>query len=408
MNRKLAGFILSGILAVIPARGQDPAPAPVAKTKAVEKTTTKTKTTTNTYTKDKKTGAVVASTHTTSTDEEDDREAEAQEREAERKEREQERRDQIREREQERIERIEETYDSGMEALDEGRWEKALRRFDDVAQAGGPKADAALYWKAYSLNKLGRRDEASSTIADLRKNYPKSRWVNDAGALEIEVKKGTGQAARPEDTSDCELKLLAINGLMTRQSDDAVPILETFLKGSGCPKAKRQALFVLAQSNSTKARDVMASIARGNSNPQLQRQAIEYLGIHGVRRQRTSAGLGQGRDRCVLARLRHQSTGRNGGAERSLAALCHGDFSRGQTENHQCTVSERQCGPAGGNRPDGKGNAAQEVCGQSTGHHGRQTNRRSHRPTLCQRKGNFDSQAGAQFALYSEQRQGAD
>ncbi len=278
MTWKVVGIVLTGILALVPARAQDQQPAPVAKTKPTEKTTTKK----NAAVRGNKPVAKDATPRPASKDESDDeREAEAQEREAERREREQERQEQVRQREEERRERIEEYYEAGREALDEGRWEKAVRRFDDVVQAGGSRADAALYWKAYALNKLARREEALATLADLRKNHPKSRWLNDAGALEIDIQQNSGKPVDPGEQSDCELKLLAINGLMTRQSDDAVPILEKFLKGTGCPKAKSQALFVLAQNDSARGRQVLAEIARGNSNPQLQMRAIQYLGVHG-------------------------------------------------------------------------------------------------------------------------------
>lgn len=37
-------------------------------------------------------------------------------------------------------------------------------------------ADGALYWKAYAENKVGQRADALSTLVELQKSYPKSRW----------------------------------------------------------------------------------------------------------------------------------------------------------------------------------------------------------------------------------------
>jgi len=51
----------------------------------------------------------------------------------------------------------------------------------------GPQTEAALYWKAYAENRLGKRDTALTTIADLKRRFPQSRWQKDASALEIEV-----------------------------------------------------------------------------------------------------------------------------------------------------------------------------------------------------------------------------
>ncbi len=70
-------------------------------------------------------------------------------------------------------------------------------RVPQRAGEGSPRPDAAMYWTAYALNKLGRRDEALTTIGNLRKQHPNSRWLNDAGALEVEVKQAAGARSRP-------------------------------------------------------------------------------------------------------------------------------------------------------------------------------------------------------------------
>ena len=54
----------------------------------------------------------------------------------------------------------------------------------------GRKADGAMYWKAYALNKAGNKAQALTVIGELRKNYPKSTWLRDAGALEQELRGG--------------------------------------------------------------------------------------------------------------------------------------------------------------------------------------------------------------------------
>ena len=91
-----------------------------------------------------------------------------------------------------------EIYNRGTAALNDGQWQKALDAFQQVAKSGGRRADGALYWKAYTENKMGNRSAATASIAELRKQFPKSTWLKDAGALEIEMKQGTSQALRPE------------------------------------------------------------------------------------------------------------------------------------------------------------------------------------------------------------------
>jgi hypothetical protein len=206
-----------------------------------------------------------------------DREQEARDREEEKRDREQE----ARERAQEKIERLQELYDDGREDLDDDRYDRAATKFQQLAEMNGPQTDAALYWKAYADNRLGKRDAALTTIADLKRRFPQSRWKKDADALEIEVRQSTGNPSHPENQSDEELKMLALQGLMNGDPQKGISILDNILNGSGTPKLKSRALFMAAQSGQPEAREVLAKIARGQSNPELQRKAVEYLGLFG-------------------------------------------------------------------------------------------------------------------------------
>jgi HEAT repeat protein len=206
-----------------------------------------------------------------------DREQEKRDREQEKRDREQEKRDQ----EQEARERNSELYNEGREALDEDRYDRAESKFGELASLNGPQTDAALYWKAYAQNRQGKRDAALATLADLKHRFPQSRWQKDASALEIEVRQRSGQAPRPDTQSDEDLKMLAIQGLMNSAPDRALPLLEKVLNGTGTPKEKSKALFVIAQSGSPEAKQILGRIAGGQSNPDLQRKAVEYLGMFG-------------------------------------------------------------------------------------------------------------------------------
>src|SRR6266850_874215 len=209
---------------------------------------------------------------------------ELQDKEQERRDREQEKRDreeEARDRAQERLDRLQELYDDGREDLDEDRYDQAESKFKELAGMNGPQTDAALYWKAYAQNRMGKRDSALSTIADLKRRFPQSRWQKDASALEIEVRQSTGNPAHPDNQRDDELKMLAIQGLMNSDPEQAMPLLEKVLNGSASPKEKSKALFVMAQSGSPQSREILGRTARGQSNPELQRKAVEYLGIFG-------------------------------------------------------------------------------------------------------------------------------
>lgn len=173
-------------------------------------------------------------------------------------------------------------YDAGLRALDSRKYEAAIQSFDSVIAAKSPRADGALYWKAYALDRLGKRDDALAAIAALGRDYPKSRWLNDAQALQVEVKQSSGKPVSPADESNEDLKLIAINGLMEATPERAVPLLEGVLKGTATPQVKDRAMFVLAESPSSRAQQVLADYAKGAGNPDLQMRAIRYLGIEGT------------------------------------------------------------------------------------------------------------------------------
>lgn len=182
----------------------------------------------------------------------------------------------------ERSEREADLYENGTDAIDDGQWEKALKFFSKAAEMKGSRADGAVFWSAYALNKLGRRSEALKTVEGLKKAYPNSRWLDDAQALELELRQDRGERVAPEGVEDEELKMIAINSLMHTDPEKAFPLLEKIVrKGSVSPKIREQALFVLSQSGSPRAQALLGDIARGNASPDLQRKAVKYLGIAG-------------------------------------------------------------------------------------------------------------------------------
>lgn len=186
-------------------------------------------------------------------------------------------------------------YERAQEAIERDQWTDAVTRFQAIAEAAGARADAALYWKAYALDKLGQRVEALTAVADLTRTYPKSRWLSDARALELRLRQRAGQAVAVDTDGDDDLKLLALNALQFSSPDQAIPMLQRILQGAQPIKLKERALFVLAQSQSPEARKVLVELAR-QGNPDLQRRAIDYMGVHG-----------SAENRAVLAELYQSS-----------------------------------------------------------------------------------------------------
>ncbi len=171
-----------------------------------------------------------------------------------------------------------ELYRSGQKAIDEGRWSEAASIFAKVAERGGPEADAGLYWKAYAQHKAGNGSAALATIRQLASTFPKSAWLDDARALEVEVRGDQGVTVQPSAEDDDDIKLYALSGMMDHKPERALPLVLQYLRGRHSLENKEKALFLLTQSDLPQARQALLEIVRGNAHPELRMQAVEYLG----------------------------------------------------------------------------------------------------------------------------------
>ncbi len=196
-------------------------------------------------------------------------------------------------------------YAKGTAALDTARYEKALEAFAEAAALKGLKADSALYWKAFSEYKAQALQAALESLKDIQKNFPDSRWLEQALALELEVKGAMGKPVSPAATPDEELKLLAINSLLRDHSEQALPALEKIINGQHSPGLKKRALFVLSQSTLPRAREILRTVARNPADQDLQLEALVYLQMFGGAEEKKllSDVYGSSKDRDVKVRV---------------------------------------------------------------------------------------------------------
>jgi len=171
-----------------------------------------------------------------------------------------------------------EAYREGQEALEDEEWDEASEIFARIAAKKGSEAEAAMYWKAYADWKLQRNKESLETLRKLASTYPDGPWLDDAKALEAEIR-GSKKASRSEETSDEDLKLYALDGLMQIDSEKALPVLRKLLAGDASRKVKERALFVLSQSDSPAARETLMQVVRTGEPIGLRCQAIRTIGI---------------------------------------------------------------------------------------------------------------------------------
>lgn len=177
-------------------------------------------------------------------------------------------------------------YNSGLSLLMQHQYENAINRFDRVIQAKSTHADGALYYKAWALSKLGRSDEAVTAIDELKKSYPSSPYLSEARALEANVKQ-----LGPNQVDDDDLKLLAIQAIQYSDPDKAVSTCQGVLNGTNSLAVKRRAIYVLALIDRPEAHELLLSYAKGKGNPELQREAIAYLGARNAKQPTKSSEL---------------------------------------------------------------------------------------------------------------------
>ena len=169
-------------------------------------------------------------------------------------------------------------YAQGQKQLDERSWVAAQKTFKSLINKKTSKQDAALYWLAYAQFHNSQNQAALKTVSRLSDDFPKSRWLDDAEALAVEIKDRLGDSA---EINDDEMKLYAIDSLMNSSSKKTIPLLTKIINGKSSSRIKKRALFVLSQTESPEAFETIANLAINSKNETLQKYAIETLGVSG-------------------------------------------------------------------------------------------------------------------------------
>lgn len=198
-------------------------------------------------------------------------------------------------------------YAAGTRAMNQQRWKDAVTNFEKVINAHSTRSDAALYWKAYSLNKLGNGQLALASCAQLQAVYRDSRWNRDCKALAIDMHfpvvvpdihinpEDIRVAVNPNINVDpqiqihmlpghndpnADIKMLALNSLLRQEPAKALPMLRNILSDSkSTPDMKHRALFILAQNKSPEAQSILHDAVTGKMDPSLQREAIQSMAV---------------------------------------------------------------------------------------------------------------------------------
>lgn len=200
-------------------------------------------------------------------------------------------------------------FRAGREAMTDGDYRRAANLFKQVADKYPTAASAgdALYWRAWSLHKLGaeRRnqgdlDDALATIDRLERDYPKSTSLADARTLRTNIRsvqaslgnaEAAGEIARDAkglrqqrscntgSKADEEMRLAALDGLLTMNSADAIPILKDVLKQTDpCRiEMRKKAVFLISQKRGADAAQTLLDVARTDPSNDVRADAIWWL-----------------------------------------------------------------------------------------------------------------------------------
>jgi HEAT repeat protein len=198
-----------------------------------------------------------------------------------------------------------------------GDYREAAQLFASLADRYPRSAQAAeaLYWRAFALFRTGSQSNLAAALAalnDLNRLYPSSSASqNDAGSLRVRVcgelarrgdeactrevvstatstststrtstgtAQGGGQSCPREDDENDE-RIMALNALLTMNSEAAVPILERVLaRRDDCSRAlRKKAVFLISQKRTASVVDILIKVAREDPSPEVREQAVFWL-----------------------------------------------------------------------------------------------------------------------------------
>lgn len=202
------------------------------------------------------------------------------------------------------------TYRAARELITSHEYRRAadmLKQLVDRYPDSKPAGDA-LYWRAWSLYQLGRDGRNLSDLADARASLDRymsnvgkdAKAASDATELDSSIRSaqaslGDADAAREVaaaakslrrepacsgSSADDEMRMAALDGLLSMRAEDAVPILKAVLKQrDDCRAAMRKkAVFLMSQKRPADLTAVLLDVARNDPSDDVRGDAVFWLG----------------------------------------------------------------------------------------------------------------------------------
>jgi HEAT repeat protein len=209
-------------------------------------------------------------------------------------------------------------YRLGRQAINDDNYERAVAIFRQVVERypKSSSASEALYWRAWASYQLGRDrnnkqyfESALQAISQLQQDYPKAGAVADSRDLRTRILTAqanlgnstaagevTREANKLRQSTSCsgaddEMRMAALQGLMSMNSSDALPILKQVLaQRDPCRVAlRKQAVYMIAQRRDNDVVSSLLEVARNDPSSEVQNDAVYWLST--TRSDRATAAL---------------------------------------------------------------------------------------------------------------------
>lgn len=171
------------------------------------------------------------------------------------------------------------------EMIENEDWKQAEKTFRTFIREypRHDNVDAAIYWQALSLKKLGKPREADRQAEKLISDFPKSRWADDARTLRIELAPLLGNGPLfegPLDTDDNNgMKQVALQSLFQSNPERGTAVaLELIKSPKASAQLKKSAVSMIGIYGGASGRMALLDIARGQNDPELSRTAVFWVG----------------------------------------------------------------------------------------------------------------------------------
>ena len=198
-------------------------------------------------------------------------------------------------------------YRAGRTALNDRDYRRASSLFKQLVDKY-PKSERvgdALYWRAWALYQLGNTnrtkpdlEEALASLDRYTSSYGRNgAMANDANDLRVQIRAAQARLGDADAASDIaratvglrqagtcnaaddEMRAAALQGLLSMNSDDAVPILKDVLKQRDpCrEQLRKQAVWMIAQKRSPDIVSTLLDVARSDPSSDVRGDAIFWL-----------------------------------------------------------------------------------------------------------------------------------